>query len=123
MGTCAVTIRKKTGIVPTGRAAIVDITLSASYADGGDTVPISALGIGKRCDLLMLQGDGGVPGGVGADITGRSLVVVNGATPFIDPKIAVYQQGVGAGPLTELAAAQSVATITVRALALALPYR
>lgn len=122
MGTCTVAIRKRTGIVPAGRAAVVDITLSSSYADGGDTVPISALGIGKRCDILMLQSDAAVPAG-GADVTGRSLVVVNGATPSTDPKIAVYVQGAAAGPLTERAAASNESTVTVRALALALPYK
>lgn len=121
MGTCAVTIKKKTGIIPAGKAVVADITLSSSYADGGDTVTLASLGL-KRCDILMLQSDAAVPAG-GADVTGRSLVVINGATPFDNPKIAAYVQGAGAGPLTERAAASNESTVTVRALALALPYK
>lgn len=122
MGNCAVTIKKKTGILPAGQGVVADVTLSSSYADGGDTVPLASLGM-RRCDILMLASDGGVPAGAGADTTGRSLVVVQGATPQTAPKIAAYIQGAGAGGLTETAAGQNLSTITVRVLALALPYR
>lgn len=121
MGTCTVVIKKgpTPGLTPTGKAVIADITLSSSYADGGDTVTLKSLGL-DWCDMLDLGSDAAVPAG-GADVTGRSLVVVYGATPGTDPKIAAYVQGAGAGPLTETAAAVSLATVTVRAIAYQLP--
>src|SRR5262245_13961562 len=121
MGICAVSIKKKTGILPVGKAVIADVTFSNSYADGGDTLQLKDLGL-RRCDMVLIGSDAAVPAG-GADVTGRSLVVVYGATPFADPKIAAYVQGAGAGPLTEVAAATNMNTVTFRVMVVALPYR
>lgn len=115
MGTCTVAIKKRTGLTPTGRAVIADITFSASYADGGDTVTLASLEL-KTCSALMLSGDAAVPAG-GADVSGRSLVVIHPAAETTDLKIAAYVQGAGAGPLTEVAAATNMATVVVRAIA------
>lgn len=121
MGNCVVTLRKKTGILPVGKAVVADVAFSTSYADGGDTLRLSDLGL-RRADMVIVGSDAAVPAG-GADVTGRVLHVVYGATPQADPKIAAYVQGAGAGPLTEVAAATNMATVTFRVLVLALPYR
>lgn len=115
MGICTVSIKRRTGLTPAGKCVIADITLSSSYADGGDTVQLSDLGL-KTIDALVLSGGAAVPAG-GADVTGRLLVVIHGATPTTDPKIAVYEQGAAAGPLTEDAATTNNSTVTVRAIA------
>lgn len=116
MGNVAVAIRRRTGLTPSGKCVIADLTLSSSYADGGDTVPLASLGL-TTIDALVLSGASGVPSGGGADVTGRVLQVVHGATDTTAPKIAAYVQGAGAGPLTETAATTNLSTITVRAIA------
>lgn len=115
MGNCSVSIKRRTGLAPAGKCVIADITLSASYADAGDTLRLVDLGL-TTVDAVILSGGGGVPAGGGADTTGRVLIVAMGANPTSDPKIAAYQQGAGAGGLTEVAATTNLSTITVRAI-------
>lgn len=43
MGTCTVTLKKRSGISPTGTAVLVDIALSTSYATGGDALSAASL--------------------------------------------------------------------------------
>lgn len=115
MGTCTVSIKKQTGITPTGKAVIADVTFSSSYADGGDTLTLKSLGL-TTIGIVICGSDAAVPAG-GADVTGRSLVVNYGASEGTDPKIAAYVQGAGAGPLTEVAAATNMSTVTFRVMA------
>lgn len=117
MGTMTVAIKKRgPGMFPAAKGVIADITFSTSYADGGDTLQLKDLGL-KSLNMLICGSDAAVPAG-GADVTGRSLVVVYGADEFADAKIAAYVQGAGAGPLTEVAAATNMSTVTVRVLAI-----
>lgn len=115
MGICTVSVKRRTGLAPVGKCVIADVTLSNSYADGGDTVQLSDLGL-TTIDALVLSGNAAVPA-AGADVTGRVLVVIHGAAATDNPKIAVYEQGAAAGPLTEDAATTNNSTVTVRAIA------
>lgn len=115
MGVCSVAIVKRAGPSPFGQSAVVDITLSSSYATGGDTVNIKDLGIGNRCSALILSGS----------VNGRVLEVAHGATEFTAPLIQAFQDNAvaAAAALGEVAAATNLTSITVRAIAYASPYR
>lgn len=107
MGTATVTIKKRTGLAAAGACVIADITLSSSYATGGDTVPLSALGL-KTCDALMLTGSN----------AGYTMEAVHGAAVTTDPKIKLYEDKAAAAstPLSEEANATNVSAVTVRAV-------
>jgi hypothetical protein len=81
MGNCAVTVLKK-NVRPSGRSALVRITLSATYAAGGDTVPRASLGIGNRVSALLVSGATN-PGG-------NTVSVVPGANEYTDPKLKCF---------------------------------
>lgn len=108
MGTATVAIRKRTGITPTGSAVVADITLSSSYATGGETVPLSALGL-KSIGCLVLSG--------GA--AGYVCEAVHGASEATDPKIRLWEDKATAGatPFLEEGAGVNVTGVTVRAIA------
>jgi len=105
MGNATVAIKKRTGLVPTGAARIVDITLSSSYATRGDTVPLAALEL-SAVDVLVLTG--GMAGYV------AEAVHTAGAAP----KIRLWEDKAAAGatPFLEEANATNVSTVVVRAL-------
>lgn len=106
MGTCTVAIKRKTGLTPTGSCVIADVTFSASYATGGDTLTRASLGLGRVSAVVVTS-----------DVVGRSLVVNHGANESTDPLVSAYQQGAGAGPLTEVAAATNLSAVTFRVVA------
>jgi len=113
MGNCTVAIRRKHSGRTNGFSTIVDINLSASYATGGDTVPLAALGLGMgRLTSLMLQSGVSSPGG-------HALEVVNGATEDVAPKIRARDVASGA-ELTN-ATDQSAQSIRAEAYFSALP--
>lgn len=58
MGALAVSIKKRTGILPTGTGRIVDFTFSSSYSTGGDTFAAADLGM-KSVDAVILQSNSG----------------------------------------------------------------
>lgn len=108
MGTATVSIKKRTGITPTGQAVVADVTLSSSYATGGDTVPIASFGL-KTLSALMLSGNAG----------GYVCEAVHGATEIVDPKIKLYDDDATAAddPFTEEANATNVSTVVIRVIA------
>ncbi len=111
MGTCTVAIKKRTGITPTGQTIVADITLSASYATGGDTVTLASLGL-KSLSALVLTGNAGAV----------ALEVVHGANETADPKIKVSRDNANATYLSQVAFAEPAAAVnfsavTVRAIA------
>src|SRR3990172_4669530 len=108
MGNCTVAIKKRTGNAVSGKVIVADITMSTSYATGGDTVPLASLEL-SSIDVLMLSGNSG----------GYTMEVVHGAAPTTAPKIKLYEDKVTAAspPLSEEANATNVSTIVVRAIA------
>src|SRR5437899_13086860 len=110
MGNCTVVIKKKSPLAPAGRAVVVDITLSSSYATGGDTVPIASLfgssSPKNRLTSLMLQSGAVSPGG-------HALEATNGATEYAAPLLRVRDAATGA----ERATASNNATQSDRPIA------
>ncbi len=112
MGNCTVAIKKAApGISGAGVTKVVDITMSASYATGGDTVLLASLGL-DSVDALVLTGNA----------AGLALEVVHGATPSTAPKIKVSRDNSNATYLqnvafAEPAAATNFSTVVVRAIA------
>jgi hypothetical protein len=114
MGTATVAIKKAApGLAGAGVAKIVDITLSSSYATGGDTVTLTSLGM-SSLDALMLTGNA----------AGYACEVVHGATPTTDPKIRLWEDKATAAatPLGEEAAATNVTSVVLRAIAYGSPH-
>jgi hypothetical protein len=62
-----------------GNSNIVLLTFSNSYATGGDTLPISVLGIGKRVSYISPPGH--------TSPSGHAVEVIYGATEFTAPKL------------------------------------
>ena len=109
MGTCTVAIKKRTGLSPTGQTVVADITLSASYATGGDTLTLASLGM-KAVSAVVLTGS--------SPTSGVALAVVHGAAETTAPLIKAYQDVTPAAtaPLPEVANATNLSTHTVRAV-------
>ena len=103
MGTCTVTPRRHSGILPTGTGKIVDIALSASYATGGDTVTLASLGV-TRLQALSIAGATS-PGG-------HAVEVIHGATEATAPLLRVRDAATGA----ELANASNNSAQSLRAI-------
>lgn len=105
MGTATVAIRKRTGLSPTGTTVIADITLSASYATGGDTVTPASLGL-VAIDAIILSGNSPTSG------------LVFGVSHGTPTRIKAYQDNAtaAAAPLGEVAAATNLTSHTVRAI-------
>lgn len=81
--------------------AIVDVTLSASYATGGDTVDFTTLGlIGTRGIALVL-----------AAPTNAGYVAWFDQT---NKKVKMFQQSAATGALTEVPAATNLSAVVVR---------
>lgn len=109
MGNCTVAIKRRTGISTTGQTVIADVTMSASYATGGDTLLISDLGM-KSVSAVILSG--------ASPTSGVALSVVHGAAETTNPKIKAYQDVTPAAtaPFAEVAAATNLSTHVVRAV-------
>lgn len=88
MGTCTVTPRKLTGILPTGIGRIVDIALSSSYATGGDTVTLASLGV-VRLQALQLCSSA-------TSTAGHAVEIIHGATEATAPLLRVRDAATGA---------------------------
>lgn len=101
MGNCTATILRAYSSGPM-KHVIADLTMSGSYATGGDTVPLSILGL-ANVEMLNISG-------ASAGLVGHTLSVVHGATSRTAPKILARDVVTG----TEVTAAQSLATMVVR---------
>ena len=104
MGNVAVTVLKK-HVRPFGRSSIVRLTLSGSYAAGGDTVPIAALGIGNRCSALLIAG--------ASNPAGNTISVIPGASEYAAPKLKAFTPAgveVTGSQATESVIAEAIAT-------------
>lgn len=82
MGAVTVSIVKRTGLLPTGKAVIADVTFSGSYGAGGDTYTASQFGM-TRVDAMIPQGDavGSATTGyaVAPDLSGSKIRLLGGA--------------------------------------------
>lgn len=67
MGAVTVSIVKRTGLSPTGKMVIADVTFSGSYGAGGDTYTPSQFGM-TTVNAIIPQGDA-----VGSATTGYAL--------------------------------------------------
>jgi hypothetical protein len=107
MGNCTASIKRVFSEGPL-KAVIADVSLSSSYATGGDTLPLSALGMNTVEAVNLCGGQGG-----------RLLEVVHGATDVTAPKIKAYRDVTPAAtaPLPEETAATNLTTTTVRVIA------
>lgn len=103
MGNCTVTVKRRTGITPTGNTAIVDIALSSSYATGGDTVTLASLGV-TRIDGLIVNSET-TPGG-------HAVEVIHGATATTAPLLRVRDVATG----TQLTNATDNSAQSIRAV-------
>lgn len=117
MGNVAVALKKKAGPSPFGKSIVVDLTMSSSYATGGDTLlrsDLKALGFGNRVSAVILSGNNG----------GRVFSVNHGANEYTDPKILSHEDGATvSGTLDETPNATNLSTHTIRAIIYASPYR
>lgn len=106
MGNVTGVIKKK-NVRPYGKSAIIRISLSSTYATGGDTVPFAVLGIGNRCSFI-----GGqcvtTPGG-------HPVEFIPGATEFAVWKMRARDVATGV-ELTN-ATDQSAQSVTVEVFA------
>ena len=109
MGTCTVAFKKRTGLSPTGRCVIADITLSSSYATGGDTITNASLGM-SGVDAIIISG--------ASETSGVVFAIDHPAVSSTDCKIKAYQDVTPAAtaPLPEVAAATNLSTHVIRAL-------
>lgn len=105
MGNCTATIKRRTGLTPTGNTVIADIALSGSYATGGDTVPLSTLGM-RSISALIISGPS-TPGG-------HAIEVIHGAAETTAPLLRVRDVATG----SELANASNNSAQSVRVLAI-----
>lgn len=100
MGAVSVSIKKRTGILPTGTARIADITMSSSYATGGDTFTASQFEL-RSIDAILIVGAGG-----------RLL-----EPDIANSKILAYEDGATvSGALDQVPAATNLSTVVARAL-------
>ena len=106
MGNCTAVIRKK-NVRPYGRSTIVKLSLSTSYLTGGDTIPLSILGLGNRVSFIGGQTQT-TPGG-------HALEFIPGATEFAAWKVRARDVATGA-ELTN-ATDQSAQSVIVEAFA------
>lgn len=110
MGNCTATVLKK-NVRPFGRSAIVKINLSSSYATGGDTVPISVLGIGRRLSAIL-----GISPTTPA---GHAVELIPGATEYANPLLRVRDVATGA----EITSTTNLSAQSLIVEAVGLPYK
>ena len=112
MGTCTITLRKKSGLAPTGTAVLVDVALSNSYATGGDTLSaasltaVAALPV-RKIEAVNLCSSATTPGG-------HSVEVIYGATETTAPLLRVRDVATG----VEITATTNLSAQSVRAIVL-----
>jgi hypothetical protein len=104
VGNCTGTIKRVYNEGPM-KQTIVDLSMSGSYATGGDTVPLSVLGLTTVEYLNLCAGT--------SNTLGHPLAVIHGATPQTAPKIFARDVGTGA----EVANATNLSTMVVRVIA------
>lgn len=110
MGNCSVVIKKAApGVAAAGLAKVIDISMSASYATGGDTLTPAQCGL-KNIDAVILAGASPTSGVVLAPVQPTSFGgnVLMKAYQDVTPAATA--------PLPEVAAATNLSTHTVRAL-------
>ena len=105
MGTCAVAIKKRDVGIGDHVEVTADVTLSSSYATGGDTLTLASLGLKTLRALILCSSV--------APATTRPLAVVHGATEVTDPKIMAMVVATG----IEETAATNLSTTIVRVVA------
>lgn len=110
MGQCTITFLKR-NTRPHGRANLVRINLSSSYATGGDTLARSTLGIGNRISI--------VEGNLVTSPAGHPVEVVYGANEFTNPLLRVRDAATGA----EIASTTNLSAQSVVAEVYNNPYR
>jgi hypothetical protein len=104
MGNVAVTVLKK-NVRPSGRSALVRLTLSSAYAAGGDTIPIASLGIGNRISALLVSG--------ATNPAGNTVTVIPGASEYAAPKLKCFTPAgveVTGNQATESVIAEAIST-------------
>jgi hypothetical protein len=102
MGTCAVAIKKRDIGIGDHVEVTADVTLSASYATGGDTVTLASLGLKTLRSLILTSANTASAAGL------QPLAVVHGASEVTDPKIMV---GNAATPQAEVTAATNLSAL------------
>lgn len=102
MGNCTATIQRSFSEGPM-KKVIADLALSSSYATGGDTVPLSVLGL-QTVEILNISGSSS---GVALF---HPLMVIHGATNRTAPKIMARDVATGA----EVTNTQNLSTLVVR---------
>jgi hypothetical protein len=102
MGNCTATIKRTFSEGPM-KKVIADLALSTSYAAGGDTVPLSVLGL-QTVEMLSISGS------TSPAALFHTLSVLHGATNQTAPKIMARDVGTGA----EVTAATNLSTMVVR---------
>ena|ERR1043166_8297521 len=88
MGNCTAVIKKKASGRGFGRSIIAQVSLSTSYATGGDTVPLSIFGL-RRLSALLVSSGHTTPGG-------HHVEVIPGATEYAAPLLRVRNVTTGA---------------------------
>lgn len=114
MGTATVAIKKRTGITAVGQSTVVDITLSTSYATGGDTVTLASLGLPSVSAMVLTSNAGGY-----------NVQVVHGAVETTAPLLKVYQgdnTNAAAAPGIEVPNTTNLSTVVVRAIVYSDPF-
>lgn len=108
----SVSIKKRTGLTPTGRAVVADVTFDSSYPAGGEPYTAAMFGL-SRIDLMLVSGVALVSSTTAnvcyADHTNSKLMLLGMAAAA----------GVGT-PLTETNTVNQSATV-VRVIAYELP--
>jgi hypothetical protein len=110
MGNCTATIKKRTGVTPAGVAIVADLALSATYATGGDTVPLSLFGV-PTIDAIIFCGGATTPGG-------HALEAIYAASPATAPKIRARDVATGA----ELTNGNDFSAQSVRVIVYSTPF-
>lgn len=106
MGNCTVTLKKRTGITPTGTAQLVTINLSSSYATNGDTLTRASLGVSQLHGVIL---------GSATSPAGHAVEFVPGANDGTDPKIRVRDVATG----TEITSTTNLSAQSIQALVIA----
>jgi hypothetical protein len=100
MGNVAATIVRTWSDGPV-KMVIADLSMSSSYATGGDTVPLSALGLSSLEALDLTSNTSGAA-------LFHPLIVIHGANNRTAPKIMARDVAAG----TEIANATNLSTMT-----------
>lgn len=108
----SVSIKKRTGLTPTGRAVVADVTFDSSYPAGGEPYTAAMFGLSK-IDMMLVSG-----GALASSTTGLLCFA-----DHTNSKLMLFGMAAAAGvgtALTETNTANQSATV-VRVLAYELP--